>query len=243
MKLSLAKLSLLNPSITTPGYDRAALSPGILHIGVGNFFRGHQAVYMDDLFNLGIDQDWGIVGAGVSNGSINVRKAMKPQDWLTTVVARDGDGDACRVISPMIDFLEPNLETHDALREGLLDPRIRIVSTTVTEGGYFQDEAGNFDKKNPKIVHDAENPDSPVTTFGCIVQALRKRREAGDPPFTVMCCDNVPHSGEVVRNVGTYDVMKCVICAYRGKTFETMDTDNSVLVLYWDSGRIGNNAE
>lgn len=203
MRLSLAKLALLNPSVSTPAYDRAALSPGILHVGVGNFHRGHQAVYMDDLFQKDMDMNWAIVGAGVSNGGLNVRNAMEDQDWLTTVVERDGDGANARVIGPMIDFVPVDLENHAPLKEALLNPDIKIVSTTVTEGGYYQDATtGNFDAKHPRIVQDAKNPDSPTTVFGVIVQALKKRREAGDPPFTVMCCDNVPHGGDVVRDVG-----------------------------------------
>ena len=76
----------------------------------------------------------------------------------------------------------------------------------VTEGGYFQDESGKFDPQHPRIVHDAQHPDQPETAFGCIVEGLKKRREAGDDPFTVMCCDNVPHGGEVVRNLGKINV-------------------------------------
>jgi mannitol 2-dehydrogenase len=199
MKLNLANLATIGNSVSAPSYDRADLTPGIVHVGVGNFFRGHQAVYMDDLFNEQKNLDWGIVGAGVSNGASNVRAAMEDQDWLTTVVARDGQSKDARIIGSMVDFVPVDLETHAPLKEALLDPRIKLVTTTVTEGGYYQDEYGNFNLEDPKIVADLQDPSNPKTIFGIFVQALKKRKEAGDDAFSILCCDNVPHGGDVVK--------------------------------------------
>ena len=211
MKLNLANLaSIGNSVLKTPSYQRADLTPGIVHVGVGNFFRGHQAVYMDELFQKGENLDWGIVGAGVSNGAKNVRAAMEDQDWLTTVVARDGKGQQARIIGSMVDFVPVDLETHEPLKQALLDPQIKLAMTTVTEGGYYQDENGSFDVKDPKIVADSETPDNPKTIFGIFVQALKKRRESGEDPFSILCCDNVPHGGDVVKQgvLGMAKLMK-----------------------------------
>ena len=199
MKLNLANLATIGNTLTTPSYKRDDITPGIVHVGVGNFFRGHQAVYMDELFEQGLSQEWGIVGAGVSNGAQNVRDAMKDQDWLTTVVERDGHNQHAKIVGSIIDFVEVDLDHHQPLKEALLDSQIKLAMTTVTEGGYYQDEFGNFDASDPKIQADVADPENPKTIFGIFVQALKKRREAGQDPFSILCCDNVPHGGDVVK--------------------------------------------
>src|SRR5579862_7514514 len=98
VKLSNATLAGLDRAIATPNYDRAGLSAGIVHFGVGNFHRAHQAVYLDDLFARGRDHDWGIVGAGVRDPDKAVRAALEPQDWLTTVVEQEGAHSKARII-------------------------------------------------------------------------------------------------------------------------------------------------
>jgi mannitol 2-dehydrogenase len=200
-RLSQANLTLLPSTVSVPTYDRSAVTPGILHIGLGNFHRAHEAVYVDDLFNKGLSLDWGIVGAGVSKRTTQRRNGLEPQDWLTVVVARDGDTVTPRVCGSMVDFV-PDAADYGPLKAKLLDPAIRIVSMTLTEGGYFlSPSTGKFDPTNPKIVEDGKNPDSPKTFFGLVVQALKKRREAGVSPFTVLSCDNVPHNGDATKDV------------------------------------------
>src|SRR4029079_17843050 len=98
-----------------------------------------------------------------------------------------------------VDFVSP--ADRPRLRQVLADPAIRIVSLTITEGGYFIDSAtGKFNSRDPAIMRDAGHPDAPETVFGIIVQGLADRRRAGMQPFTVMCCDNIPHNGKVTRN-------------------------------------------
>ncbi len=193
--LKQSTLAHLPDNVAVPGYDRSALTAGILHIGVGNFHRAHQAIYLDRLFNMGLAQDWGIVGAGVRPHDRAMRQKMADQDWLTTVVELDPDGDTARVCGSMIDYVDVDPK---ALIEALTRPDIRIVSLTITEGGYFVDaETGGFDHKHPEIIRDSENPDHPATVFGMLIAGLVRRREAGTPPFTIMSCDNLPENGHV----------------------------------------------
>ena len=199
VRLSLATLGALPASVSRPSYARAALSAGILHIGVGNFHRSHMAVYLDALFERGEAHDWAIIGAGVTQFDMATRERLKSQDYLTTVVEQDGASAKARVTGAMIDFIDP--ANREALIARLADPAIRIVSLTITEGGYFIDPAtGHFDQHHPAIVKDAAHPDIPETVFGIILAGLVHRRAADVPPFTVLSCDNVPHNGVVTRH-------------------------------------------
>lgn len=185
------------PRPAMPRYDRAKLTPGIVHIGLGNFHRAHMAVYLDDLFNLGLGHDWAILGAGVRAADAAMRDAMKAQDCLSTIIELDPSGKRARRVGAMIDFL-PVQDDNAALITAMSRPEIRIVSLTVTEGGYFINPAtGQFDPADPAIVADAANPHR--TAFGAIIAALKARRAAGTPPFTVMSCDNLPGNGHVTR--------------------------------------------
>ncbi len=184
-------------SATTPSYDRAALSAGILHFGVGNFHRAHQAAYLDRLFDSGRDLDWAIVGAGVMPGDARMREVLQRQDYLSTLVEQSAEASSARVTGPMIDFLPVG----DAVSiiDSLADPAIRIVSLTVTEGGYFVDPAsGVFDADHPSIRAEAGDG-QPGTVFGLIAEGLKRRHAAGAAPFTVMSCDNLPHNGAVAK--------------------------------------------
>ncbi|MBX5197321.1 mannitol dehydrogenase family protein [Rhizobium sp. NZLR10] len=202
-KLSLATLSDVARTAAIPGYDRASLKAGIVHFGVGNFHRAHQAVYLDDLFNAGADHDWAIVGAGVLPSDAAMREKLAAQDFLTTVVEQDSNKTAARVTAPMIDILPVGDPAVIIAR--LADPEIRIVSLTITEGGYFIDASGTFNPAHPAIAADGDSPDAPKTVFGLIVAGLKARKERGIEPFTVMSCDNIPHNGIVTANavVGT----------------------------------------
>jgi len=200
MTLSNAALSTLPATIAQPGYDRAGLTPGIVHVGCGNFHRAHMAVYLDDLFALGEGHDWAILGAGVREGDARMREVLAAQDYLSSVIELAPGAHSARVIGAMTGFV-PVEPGNASLITAMADPAIRIVSLTVTEGGYYIDPKTNtFSPAHPDILHDAANPDRPETVFGAIVAALRARRAAGVQPFTVMCCDNVPHNGHVTRD-------------------------------------------
>ncbi|SMX34696.1 mannitol dehydrogenase family protein [Actibacterium lipolyticum] len=198
-RLCIENLKDLPDDVSVPAYDRAQLSAGILHFGVGNFHRAHQAVYLDALFNKGLGRDWALVGAGVMPGDAKARDVLAAQDYLTTVVEQEAGASTARVTGPMIDFVEPG--DAQAIIARLADPEIRIASLTITEGGYFIDPATDkFDPGHPQIVADAASPDTPKTVFGILVAGLSARRAAGQEPFTIMSCDNIPHNGVVARN-------------------------------------------
>ena len=199
VKLSAAALARLPAGVAAPKYRRSDLRAGIVHIGVGNFHRAHQALYLDDLFNTGRDHDWAIIGSGVRDPDVAIREKLKEQDWLTTVVEQEADRTSARVTGPMIDFVRPY--DAEALLRVLSEPGIRVVSLTVTEGGYYISPATqHFDPAHPDIVADARNFDAPKTAFGLIGAALKRRRAAGVAPFTVMSCDNIPGNGHVCEN-------------------------------------------
>lgn len=198
-ELSDADLPEIAAQAAVPHYDRTALKAGIVHFGVGNFHRAHQAVYLDALFNLGRDHDFALVGAGVRPADAEMRHKLAAQDYLTTVVEQEADFSQARVTGAMIDFLEIGDPAATIAR--LADPAIRIVSLTVTEGGYYIDPASqSFDPMHPDIVADARAPEAPSTAFGLILAGLKRRRDAGIAPFTVMSCDNIPGNGHVTEN-------------------------------------------
>jgi mannitol 2-dehydrogenase len=198
-KLSLANLDAIAGHAAVPSYKRSDLTAGIVHFGIGNFHRAHQAVYLDDLFNTGRDHDWALIGAGVTSYDGAMRDKLRGQDYLTTVVEQDVGKSAARVTGAMIDFLDP--ADRAGIVAKLADPSIRIVSMTITEGGYFINPAsGKFDPEHPAIVADAANPADPKTVCGISLAGLRARRDRGIVPFTVMSCDNIPGNGHVTEN-------------------------------------------
>lgn len=195
--LSNRTLDSLPIAVDRPTYDRTALSAGIVHFGVGNFHRSHQGDYLDRLFNAGVDHDWAVLGAGVMPGDERMRGVLQSQDFLSLLVTRSADTTLARVIRPMIGFLPVGDEA--AIVAKLTDPAIRIVSLTLTEGGYFLGDGDVFDAAHPAVLADAASPDKPHTVFGMMLKALSLRRTAGTLSFTIMSCDNIPHNGSVTR--------------------------------------------
>jgi len=199
MMLSNATIDQISAEISRPTYERSSLSAGIVHIGVGNFHRAHQAWYLHRLMQMGEAEDWGIIGAGVRAADAEMRTRLKSQDCLTTLIELNPDGTSAEVVGSMIDYL-PVEDGNGALIEQLADPGIRIVSLTVTEGGYYIDPVSKeFDPHHPDIKHDAANPAQPKTAFGAIVAALRIRRDKNLGPFTGLSCDNLPGNGNILR--------------------------------------------
>ena len=206
--LSRKSIASLPDHIFKPQYQFKNIHPGIIHLGLGNFHRAHQALYLDDLFNIGLDHDWGIVGSGVMPHDASMRKALLKQDLLTTVVELEPGANKVRIIGSMVDFL-PVESGNPSLIRALCNPEIRIVSMTITEGGYFIDPAtGMFNPNFPQMIKDSKNLETPDTVFGVLVQALKLRRQKGLPPFTVMSCDNLPGNGKVTKDavVGLADL-------------------------------------
>ena len=197
MRLGLSTLDRLPAAVARPDYDRGSIESGIVHLGIGAFHRGHQAVMTDRL--LARDPRWGIVG--VSPRSTTTREALLPQDGLYTVSAVDGSGAERRVIGAHTDFLV-TLEDPAAIPRRLANPAVRIVSTTVTEKGYSHDPAtGALNEDDADIRHDLLDLDRPRSTIGTLVAGLKARRAAGLAPFTVLACDNLPANGRTLAGL------------------------------------------
>ena len=201
MKLNEANLPRLPVPIARPDYRLAEATSGIAHIGVGGFHRAHQAAYTDALMNTGEGLEWGICGIGTRAEERAMRDALAAQDYLYTLVELDDRPDTeVRVIGSIRDMLLVGEDGSEAVVARLADPAIRIVSLTITEGGYcLDDSTGQFNAQLPQIQHDLQNPRSPISVFGLLCAALAKRRGHGVGPFTVMSCDNLPHNGDVTR--------------------------------------------
>ncbi|MCF8587332.1 mannitol dehydrogenase family protein [Gordonia liuliyuniae] len=199
--LSSANLEQISGA-AVPDYDRSAITTGIVHFGVGGFHRAHQAVYLDRL--LAADPDastWGICGVGVREADAAMRDALLGQDCLYSLTLKHPDGAVeTSVIGSIVDYLYAP-DDPDAVVERLADPATRIVSLTVTEGGYnFSPSTGEFDATNPDVVADLSGATPLVTVFGLVTEALARRRERGIPAFTVMSCDNVQGNGDMARS-------------------------------------------
>ena len=204
MRLCNKTLSDLPDTILKPNYDRKKLSPGIIHIGLGNFHRAHQAWYIHRLMQEGLAGDWAIIGAGVLPKDEEQRKRLSSQDYLTTLIELDPKGVSAEVIGSIVGFV-PVQENNADLIKKMADPSIRIVSLTITEGGYFTNSAvGSFNESHPDIQHDKINPEKPRTAFGAIVAALKSRKEKGIRPFTCMSCDNLQSNGNILKNTVLY---------------------------------------
>ncbi len=190
--------------VQLPSYDRSQLHSGIVHFGVGGFHRAHQAMYLDRLLRdpntFEQAKDWAICGVGVMPPDLRMRDVLKAQSGLYTLVEKSPDGTQnVLVIGSINDYLYAP-DDPEAVIEKLADPSTKIVSLTVTEGGYnIHNVTGEFDPKNPKIVAELESDEPPTSVFGLVTEALRRRRERGTTPFTIMSCDNIQGNGDTAR--------------------------------------------
>ena len=195
-RLSQAALGRLKNGAEGPGYEPRGNRVGIVHIGAGAFHRAHQAVYTDSALAAG-GGDWRIVG--ISLRSTEIADTLDAQDGLFTVVERSGAGDQARVVGSVERVVAAAREPGGVL-DALADPQVRVVTLTVTEKAYGIDRAtGDVDPGHAAVAADLEAPRRPQGVLGFLVEGLRLRRESGLPPFTVLCCDNLPENGGLVR--------------------------------------------
>ena len=198
--LDAASAASLPSGVPGPTYDRSQVRAGIVHLGVGGFHRAHQAMYVDRLLEQGGAQDWGICGVGVLPSDRRMAEVMAAQDCLFTLVVKHPDGrlDA-RVVGSVVEYLLAP-DDPEAVIEKMAAGSTRIVSLTVTEGGYNIDPGtGRFDATDPGVVADLRPGVPPATSFGLVTEALIRRRDRGLAPFTVVSCDNIEHNGDVAR--------------------------------------------
>ncbi len=197
-------LTRLNAKVALPRYDRRRVTTGIVHIGVGGFHRSHQAMYIDTLMNNGAAMDWGICGIGLQPSNVRMRDVLAAQDGLYTLVLRHSDGtwDA-RVIGSIVEYLFAPDDPEAAI-EKMAAPTTRIVSLTVTEGGYNLDAVtGEFNASDASVVADLRPGAAPRTVFGLVTEALARRRDRGIPAFSIVSCDNIQGNGHVSQRAFT----------------------------------------
>ncbi|WP_206489731.1 mannitol dehydrogenase family protein [Rhodococcus sp. KRD162] len=201
MKLRTNSLSEIHSDVEVPTYDRAAVTTGIVHFGVGGFHRAHQAMYVDRLLARGEASDWGICGVGVLPHDRKMKEVMDEQDCLYTLALKHSDGTwETRVIGSIVEYLFAP-EDPEAVIEKMASEAVKIVSLTITEGGYnFSATTGEFDTENPAIVADLADGAVPATTFGLVVEALARRKDRGMTPFTIMSCDNIEGNGHIAKS-------------------------------------------
>jgi fructuronate reductase/mannitol 2-dehydrogenase len=193
--LTAATLEQHGARLTVPTYDRAALVPAVVHLSVGGFSRAHQLTYFDDVAERRISGEWGVVGVGLRHRLM--QEALAPQDNLYTVVERSPDGERARVVGVLTDYLfAPDAPA--AVLDRLADPRTRVVTMTITDAGYLLDPRTGF-TPDDDVRHDLAQRGAPRTVFGFLVEALDRRRRAGDAPFTVLSCDNLHRNGDATR--------------------------------------------
>ena len=197
-RLGLSTLPALPAIIARPRYEPRAIGIGIVHLGIGAFHRAQTAVYSDDALALE-GGDWGT--SGVSLRSADVRDRLAPQDGLYTSVEKSPEGEKRRIIGSVREVLFLGDQRHE-VHARLVDAATRIVTLTITEKGYCHDPAtGRLNFGHPDIVHDLADSQHPVSAVGLLVAALDARRSSHGRPFTVLCCDNLPHNGALVRGL------------------------------------------
>lgn len=198
--------------VSKPDYDRKNLKPAILHFGVGGFHRAHQAMYLDDLLLLG-KTDWAICGIGVMEHDRNMRDILRRQDYLYSLITKYPDGIyRTRIIGSIIDYLFAP-DDPEAVIEKIAHLDTKIISLTITEGGYnFNQATGEFDFDHPDIVHDLQSP-HPKTVFGLMIEGLKRRKDRKIPPPTIQSCDNIQANG---------DMSKKMFCAYGQRKYPNL---------------------
>ena len=183
------------------GYDRSKTKSGILHIGVGNFHRAHEEFYTNELIKLDPSQsDWAITGAMLLPSDEKLYKLLKDQNgvYTVTVCGRDGKDEVFEIGSLKDVIWAP--EESEKLIETIADPNTKIVSMTITEGGYNIDkETGEFNLSDEAVKQDLANPSAPSTVFGYLAEGLRRRRDGGGGKLTILTCDNLQHNGNTAK--------------------------------------------
>ena len=199
-KLNNENLSNISERISLPQYDRAKVKAGIVHVGVGGFHRAHEAFYTDQLLYDSSITDWGICGVALLKFDTRIYNTLKEQDGLYTLIVKELDGTHTkRVVGSIVEYL---FAPEDPIKviEKMASPEVKIISLTITEGGYNYNEATKaFDFGNPSIQHDLDNPQAPQTIFGYLTQALKLRKQRGLKGVTIQSCDNIQGNGHMTK--------------------------------------------
>jgi mannitol 2-dehydrogenase len=202
IKLNAKNLNLLPGEVTIPDYNRSEIKSGIVHIGIGSFHRSHQAFYTDRLLHRPDSKNWGICGIALLDTDCKIFNTLSDQNGLYTLMITEADGTlTARVIGSIVEYLFAP-ENPAAVLEKMADPEIRIITLTITEGGYnFNSATGEFQMDEPSIQWDLKNPEKPVTVFGYLTGSLKRRMDRRIAGLTIQSCDNIQKNGDVLRNM------------------------------------------
>ena len=202
MQLNQQNTEQLSTQISIPKYDRANIKTGIVHIGVGGFHRAHQAFYIHQLLEKFSENHWGICGLGLREADRKMYDILKKQDGLYTLSVQHPNGTIENEVIGSITEMILAVDTPKLAIDKMADADTKIVSLTITEGGYnFDAETGNFIFDNEAVQHDLTHPEKPKTVFGYVTESLQQRKANGLKPFSILSCDNIPHNGNVARKM------------------------------------------
>ncbi|MDT0605563.1 mannitol dehydrogenase family protein [Croceitalea rosinachiae] len=201
-QLNQQNLAAIDTQISKPSFDRSELKTGIVHIGVGGFHRAHQAYYLQKLTETSNSDDWGICGIGLREEDRNISAILKKQDHLYSLLVKHPNGTVeSHIIGAIVDY-KFAIEDVQSVIDELAHKDTKIVSLTITEGGYnFNPSTGEFDFKNPIIQEELRRPEKPKSVYGYLAAALKKRRDNKLPAFTILSCDNIEHNGDVTKKM------------------------------------------
>lgn len=192
-------LAQLDNSIARPSYERAQTMPRLVHIGAGAFNRSHLAVYLDDLLALAGEPRWGEVAVGLLPADREIHEGLVSQDYLYSLMEMESGHERLRVVGSLVEHFYAPDQTQAVLAR-MAAAECAIISLTVTEGGYFiEDATGCFLSENVDVRHDLEHSDAPVTWLGYVAETAERRRALGCGPFTVLSCDNLQGNGAIAR--------------------------------------------
>jgi len=195
-------LEQIGSRIPVPTYTRSSDIMGIVHIGVGGFHRAHQAYYLHQLRQLEEASEWGICGIGIRKGDQKLHDIFKKQDNLYTLLIKHPNGKIKPEVMGSIVNFEMGIPNPEQVIARMADADTRIVSLTITEGGYnFNPTTGDFNFDNLDIQHELRHPNAPITVYGFLTAALKRRRDNGLPAFTILSCDNIEHNGDMARKM------------------------------------------
>lgn len=201
IELNQKSLSSLPKAVSRPSYDRSKVKAGILHVGIGGFHRAHQAFYTDTLLENDQAAGWGICGVALLERDQRIYDTLHQQDGLYTLMVRQPDGSlSASVIGAIVEYYFAP-ENPQRVIEKMASDAIKIITLTITEGGYNFDAAtGEFKMNEPDIQWDLTHEDTPKTVFGYLTQAL-KRRKARNLPLTIQSCDNIQQNGDIAKKM------------------------------------------
>lgn len=200
VKVSRAGLNALKGVANVPHYDPSSVAPGIVHLGLGGFHRAHMARYTHELMQQDVSaRPWGIIGVGMMPSDERNLQNLSAQDNLYTLVERDISETRIEIVGSIAGAIFAPSNPALVL-DALSDPRISIVSLTVTQAGYCIDNGSKrLDLRHPMIAADLRSPGEPRSVIGLLSAAIERRRAAGTAPFAALSCDNIQANGDVLR--------------------------------------------